>query len=102
MKGAPSVWARVRRLETTRVPRRGLSSWGPELLRAVDEIAAERGLDPADVLAEAQAIMEQCEAAGATTSQEVVAFLAAETGEDPAALWAELAPVLGEHSTWAG
>ncbi len=102
MKGAPSVWARVRRLEANRGTRHRPASWGPELHRAVDEVAAERGLDPADVLAEAVAIAERCDAASATTSRGVVAFLAAETGEDPAALWAELAPGLGEEGAWAG
>lgn len=64
-----------------------------ELREVVARVAAETGVDPADLLTEAQALVERAAAAGARTEAEVVAFLAREHGMTEKELQAELAQV---------
>ena len=63
----------------------------PEWARAVAaEVAAEEGLDPAEVVREAEAILARAEKAGVLGDAEGLArFLAAERGGDPAEVLAE-------------
>jgi hypothetical protein len=95
----PGVWSRTGRLEATlqQVARRRAVAVQEEALReAAERVAAEEGLEPAEVLAEAQALVARAEAAGARTEAEVIAFLAREQGLTLEELQAELAPVEAE------
>ena len=97
MRGGPSPWARVGRLEAA-----GLAI--PTDVRAeAARVAAARGLDPAALLAEAAALAERCLAAGAVTPEQMAALVAAESGGDAATLLAEvLAEVAAETAAgWA-
>ena len=84
MRGRPSVWARTGRLEGRLG--RGL----PPAARAyATDLALAHDLDPAEVLAEAEALLARARADGAGTAKAVVAWIAREAGRDPAALLAE-------------
>ena len=83
MRGGPSVWTRTARLEAAR-------GAVPIDLRALAErVAAEVGMDPAPVLAEAEAFAARCRAVGAVTATQIAELAAAELGLDPAEVWAE-------------
>jgi gamma-glutamyl:cysteine ligase YbdK (ATP-grasp superfamily) len=92
----PSVWSRTGRLEA-RVQdtalRWELAARDVALREAAERVAAKHGLEPAEVLAEAQALVARAAAAGARTEAEVVAFLAREHGMTEDDLQAELAQV---------
>jgi hypothetical protein len=96
VRGGASVWRRTGRLEA-RVQdaalRWELAARDAELREAAERVAVKHGLEPADVLAEAQALVERAAAAGAMTEAEVVAFLAREHGMTEDDLQAELAQV---------
>jgi hypothetical protein len=96
MRGGPSVWARTELVEA-RVQdvalRRELATLEVELREAAERVAAKHGLEPEEVLTEAQALVERAAAAGARTETEVVAFLAREHGMTEEELQAELAQV---------
>ena len=83
MRGGPGVWTRAGRLQMP-LERRALR-------REAELVAAEAGVDPGELLAEAEALLGRARAAGARTAAEVDAFCAGELGLDPAAWAAELA-----------
>jgi hypothetical protein len=60
------------------------------------EVAAEVGLDPKEVVREAEAILVRAEAAGMLGSEDdLAAFLGAETGIAPEAILAEVQRIVG-------
>jgi len=71
VRGKPSLWTRTRTLEAmVQRPR-------PADLHAVaEEIAAEFGITPADVLADAEALVARFRQAGATTPRQEAEVLA--------------------------
>jgi hypothetical protein len=83
VRGGASVWARTERVEA-RVQdialRREEAVQDAELREAVARVAVETGVDPTDLLAEAQALVARARAAGARTQAEVDAFAATEVG----------------------
>jgi hypothetical protein len=90
VRGGPSVWAR--RLEVC------AATTTPADLRATAaSIAAEFGLSPEEILAEAGALAGRCRAAGATTPRAMAALVAAEHGLDAEELWAEAGRVAAAH-----
>lgn len=88
MRGQQSVWARTERLARA-VPR------STDLDALVHRIAAELGVTPEEIRADAMEIGERCRAAGAVTLEETAAFVGAELGMPAAAVlagtrgWAE-------------
>ncbi len=91
MRARPSVWTRTRRLEAA-VGDSGSDRDEDTLLRRlVEEIAAERGVPVAVLLAEAEAAVARYEESGPITRQAMVERVAAEHGVDPDEVWAELA-----------
>jgi division protein CdvB (Snf7/Vps24/ESCRT-III family) len=88
-----SVWTRTGRLEASLQQvalRREVAVQDAELREAVTRVAAETGVDPADLLAEAQALVERAAAAGARTQAEVHAFALGELGMTEEELRAEV------------
>ena len=81
MKGRPSVWTRLRRLDAAGSP--------DGIAAATRVVAAELGVDPAELAAEAAALAVRCREAGATTVPEQAVFLTAELGVTPHELLAE-------------
>ena len=64
-----------------------LRGWAQAL---AERVAAERGLDPGEVVREAEALLALAAGAGVLgDAKELAAFLAAERGDDPADLLAE-------------
>lgn len=100
MSRGASVWTRTGRLEASlqQVVRRrqGVAVQDAELREAAERVAAKHGMEPAEVLAEAEALVARAEAVGARTDTEVVAFLAREQGMTEEELQAELAQVEAE------
>jgi dihydroxyacetone kinase len=95
----PSVWSRTGRLEASLqqvARRRGVAVQDAELREATERVAAKHGLEPAAVLAEAEALVARAAAVGARTEAEVVAFLAREHGLTEEEFQAELARVEAE------
>jgi hypothetical protein len=92
----PSLWSRTGRLEASLQQvalRRAVALQDAELREAAERVGVKHGLEPADVLAEAEALVERAAVAGARTEAEVVAFLAREHGMTEDDLQAELAQV---------
>lgn len=83
---------RVERLE--RPPQGGrLPAWARAL---AERVAIEHGLDPAEVVREAEVLLPRVAAAGVLGSAEqLAALLAAEDGLDPAAVLAEVDRLTG-------
>jgi hypothetical protein len=73
--------------------RRAVTMQEEALREATERVAAKHGLEPAEVLAEAQTLVERAAAAGARTDAEVVAFLAREHGMTEEEFQAELAQI---------
>ena len=82
MKGKHWFWTWLQRLDA--VHRQA------ELLAEAGRVAAELGISAAQVLAEATALRRRMQAAGAITSDQQRAFLAAESGIPEDELRAEL------------
>jgi hypothetical protein len=82
------VWTRTDRLEAalTRAA----------LRRDCQRIAHVTGVDPEELLREAEALVGRARAAGAITWEQINAFAGAELGVDPAALQADVDQV----ATW--
>lgn len=96
MRQGPSVWRRTGRLEAILhqvALHQELAEQDAALREAVARVAAEHGLEPDEVLADAQALVARAAAAGARTEAEVVAVVAREQGLTVAELQAELGPV---------
>jgi len=62
----------------------------PELREAVERVAAQEGLDPGDLLAEAGALAREMAAAGAVTPEKQVAYLVHRDGMSESELFAAL------------
>ncbi len=91
MRGRPSVWTQIRRLEATMGDPLEDRDEDALLCRQVEIIAAERGVPIEVLLAEAEAAVARWDAMGLITREAVVARVAAEHGVDPRELRAELA-----------
>ncbi len=89
MRGRPSVWLRAHRLAMTSIKPRE----DPLLRRLAVDLAAELDIDPALLLAEAEAFAVQCRVAGAHTREAVIALAGGEMDIDPAQLRSDLAAV---------
>lgn len=71
---------RVANLEASLLPTPPTAALTPELREAVERVAAQEGLDPDDLLAEAGALVREMAAAGAVTLEQQVAYLADRDG----------------------
>ena len=81
---------RVAHLEASLPPPPPTAALTPELREAVERVAAQEGLDPDEVLAEAGALVREMAAAGAVTLEQQVAYLADRDGMSESELFAAL------------
>lgn len=73
----------------------------PDAYRYIERVAAERGLDPADVTREAVRILDEAAERGERSLDAMVAMVAARSGVDPAALLAEAERNLARWGEWS-
>lgn len=85
MRGKPGLWLRTRTLEAT------FHRPSPADLHALaEEIAAEFGITPAEVLADAEALVARFQQSGARTARQEAEVLAAELGCEADVVMAEV------------
>jgi len=82
MKGQPSIRMRTRGLRAEQHDR--------QLQRLATHLAADLGITPQELLADAAQIARRCQSGGALTWPTIVAEVAAQTGLDPEVLRADV------------
>ncbi len=94
MRHGASVWRRTEKLAASLKAvalQRELAGQEVAVRQAVERVAAAVGVEPAEVLTEAQTLLMQARAMGARTDAEVVAFVVREQGMSEEELQAEVA-----------